>query len=220
MFNMLIMGPPGAGKGTQAQVIARRLGLKHLASGDVVRAEVGGKTEKGTQAKAYMEAGKLVPDELMTSMVGGHIKAACESGAGVVLDGYPRTLPQARSLSQMLETEKLQMHAVVNLKVNHDVLLDRLVYRLSCPKCYRVFHQKNNPPKVAGKCDDCGTALASRPDDNETVIRERLHVYSEQTEPVLAYYRERGLLEEFDGAGPIEEVSECVVQYLKRKKGA
>ncbi|MBI4871838.1 MAG: adenylate kinase [Candidatus Riflebacteria bacterium] len=220
MFLVLLMGPPGAGKGTQAQAIARRLGLKHLASGDVVRAEVGGKTEKGQQAKAYMEAGKLVPDDLMTSMVGGHIKQACEADGGVVLDGYPRTLPQARSLGQLLESERLAMDSVVNLKVPSEVLLDRLVFRLTCPKCNRVYHRKNNPPRAEGKCDDCQSALASRPDDNETVIRERLRVYSEQTQPVLEYYRDRGLLEEFDGSGGIEEVSECVFRYLQERKGA
>ncbi|MBI3891550.1 MAG: adenylate kinase [Candidatus Wallbacteria bacterium] len=217
---MLIMGPPGAGKGTQAQAIAKRLSLKHLASGDVVRAEVGGKTVAGQKAKAYMEAGKLVPDDLVTSMVGSHIKTACESGNGVVLDGYPRTVAQARSLTELLERDGLKMHAVVNLKVPGEALVDRLVNRLTCPKCNWVYHKRNNPPKVEGKCDKDGAALASRPDDNETVIRERLRVYHDQTEPVLAYYRERSVLQEFDGSGAIDEVFECVVRYLENLKGA
>ncbi|MBI4867789.1 MAG: adenylate kinase [Candidatus Wallbacteria bacterium] len=220
MFNMLIMGPPGAGKGTQAQAIAKRLGLEHLASGDVVRAEVKANTPSGQKAREFMDSGKLVPDDLVTSMVGSHIKSACESGNGVVLDGYPRTVAQARSLTDLLDREELRMHAVVNLKVPSEELLDRLVNRLTCPQCNWVYHRRNNPPKSEGVCDNDGAALASRPDDNETVIRERLRVYHEQTEPVLAYYRERGVLQEFDGSGTIDEVFECVVRYLESLKGA
>ncbi len=219
MFNMLIMGPPGAGKGTQAQAIAKRLTLKHLASGDVVRAEVSGNTESGKKAKSFMDSGNLVPDDLVTSMVGSHIKTACESSSGVVLDGYPRTVAQARSLTDLLDREELKMHAVVNLKVPGEELLDRLVNRLTCPKCNWVYHKRNNPPKVEGKCDKDEAVLASRPDDNETVIRERLRVYHDQTEPVLAYYRERGVLQEFDGSGTIDEVFQCVVRYLESLKG-
>ncbi len=216
MFNMLIMGPPGAGKGTQAQDLAKRFSLRHLASGDVVRSEVDGGTPKGLEANEYMKDGKLVPDVLMTSMVADQIKVACESSNGVVLDGYPRTLPQAESLTKILGECGIEMRAVVNLKVPGQEILDRLVFRLTCHGCNRVYHRNNNPPKVEGICDDCGKGLKIRPDDNEQVIRERLRVYEEQTAPVLKYYEERGLLKEFDGTPPIGEVFQCVVQYLQK----
>lgn len=217
---MLIMGPPGAGKGTQAQAIAKRMGLRHVASGDVLRAEVSSGSANGLAAMRHMDRGELVPDALMSKMVGGEIRSVCERGAGVVLDGYPRTVSQARALSELLERESIPMQAVVNLKVPSEELLDRLLNRLTCPECKRVYHVTNNRPKTAGKCDDDGAELATRSDDNEAVIRERLRVYSEQTEPVLSYYDQRGLLKQIDGSGSIEEVFECVVQYLESLKGA
>jgi len=195
-LHVLLLGPPGAGKGTQSGRLADRFDLEHVTTGDALRANPDMETDYGTP-REYMEAGELVPDPVVNEIV----KAALEAADGYVLDGYPRNLEQAEYLDGITDLD-----VVVTLEVPRDELIARLTGRRICPDCGRNFHLEYDPPADPGVCDDCGTELIQREDDQEDVVRERLRVYDENTAPVVAHYDERGVLERIDGDRPPDAV--------------
>jgi len=198
------MGPPGVGKGTQAGALAGWFGLVHLASGDLLRENVRNRTELGVQAHCYMQRGQLVPDDIVVGMVLGRMLSAdCE---GALLDGFPRTIAQARSLDARLARHGRAIDTTVLLTAPADVLLRRITGRLTCGACGASYHVLARPPLRAGRCDECDGELYSRGDDTEQTGRRRLKVYAKQTAPLIHYYGERGLLVEVDGNGEPEEV--------------
>jgi adenylate kinase len=206
-MNIVLLGPPGAGKGTQAKRLAEVFSLQHLSSGDVLRAERASGTELGKQVASIMDSGALVPDAVMVEVMLGRV---LKPGAykGVLLDGFPRTLPQARSLDEALTRAGRRIDAAVSLDVPDEVIVERICGRLSCPKCGTIYHQKFNPPAKDGVCDREGTALVHRRDDTPEVVRQRLAAYHQETEPLIDYYRGRGILAGLDGTQPIEKVEE------------
>jgi len=187
-MRIVLLGAPGAGKGTQCKVIVEKYGVDHLSSGDILRRERAEGTELGQKAQSYMDSGGLVPDGLIVKMMAGAISKS--SNGGFVLDGFPRTINQARELDKSLETSGEKLDAILNLDVNDSVVISRITGRRSCPKCGAVYHIENMKPKVEGKCDHDGEDLVQRPDDIEEVIRERLKNYYSQTQPVVEYYKE------------------------------
>lgn len=197
----MFLGPPGAGKGTQAVRLARARHLAHLSTGDLLRAAVAEGTPLGRAADAHIRAGRLVPDDLVLGALRERIGRS-DARAGFVLDGFPRTLAQARALDAMAELD-----AVVSFELPEPVLLERLAGRRICPKCGAVYHVSASPPREPGRCDRDGVELRQRPDDRPEAVSVRLRVYAEQTEPVLAYYRERGLLRPLDASGSTDEVA-------------
>ncbi len=202
---IVLLGPPGAGKGTQASKISEALSIPHIATGDIFRDAVERGTELGRKAKEYMERGELVPDEIVNGIVKERIsKPDCSNG--FILDGYPRTLNQARALDEMLSEMGRKVDVVLNISVSEDEVVRRLSYRRVCRKCGAIYHLINDPPKREGICDRCGAELYQREDDREEVVRKRLRVYREQTKPLINYYRERGVLVDINGNGDIEEV--------------
>lgn len=207
-MNVVMLGPPGAGKGTQAVRIAQRRGLAHLSSGDILRSEVKDGTELGRKARSYMESGGLVPDDLIIAMMVGRIEKA--GGQGFLLDGFPRTLAQARQLDERLASLRRQVDRVIHLVVSDDELLNRLTGRWTCTKCSAVYHQRNSPPARAGICDACGGELTQRPDDRAEVVANRLRTYHEQTRPLVDYYRGRGVLVDVDGQAGMDEVTRAI----------
>ena len=202
---IVLMGPPGAGKGTQAKRLARDLGIPHVASGDIFREHVQNDTELGRLAKPYMERGELVPDDVTIAMVAERLsRPDCAQGA--LLDGFPRTVPQAQALDARLAELGWCLQVVLYIRVREDVLLRRLAGRWICRTCGAVYHIEFRPPARPGVCDKCGGPLYQRSDDREETARRRLQVYFKQTAPVLQYYRDQGLLVEIDGEQGIEEV--------------
>jgi len=214
---IILLGPPAAGKGTQAKLIAETFGIPQISTGDILRANVARKTELGMKAKAIMERGELVPDELVCDMVASRLQEA-DCGRGFILDGFPRTVRQAEwldaQLAKMREAKKGDVVAqqacaapvVIRLLVDYNVLLQRITGRRSCPTCGRIYNVYFQPPKVQGICDVEGTPLVTRPDDEESVFAERMKAYERQTLPLADYYRERGRLIEVNGEQPVEEV--------------
>ncbi len=194
--HVLLLGPPGAGKGTQSARLAERFGLEHVTTGDALRANRDMETDYGTP-REYMEAGELVPDPVVNEIV----KAALEAADGYVLDGYPRNLEQAEYLDGITDLD-----VVATLEVPRDELVDRLTGRRVCPDCGRNYHVEYDRPEVEGVCDDCGAELVQREDDSEDVVRERLRVYDENTAPVVEHYDERGVLRRIDGDRPPDAV--------------
>jgi len=204
---IVLLGPPGAGKGTQAKVLSQTLGLSHISSGDLFRDHLQRKTELGILAQGYMQRGELVPDNVTISMIRERMRDK-DCGKGAILDGFPRTVAQAEALDQFLADSKLgTIRKGPYIKVESQVLVDRLGGRWSCRAGGHVYHEKFNPPKVAGKCDVDGTDLYQREDDKAETVKNRIRVYFEQTAPLIEYYRRKGVLAEIDGAKPIEEVT-------------
>jgi len=203
---IVLLGPPGAGKGTQAELIASTLNLPHISSGDLFRENLRGKTELGKQAEVYMTRGELVPDELTIAMVKDRISRP-DCAAGALLDGFPRTPAQAEALATMLAEMGGKVDVVPYISVPTEILMERLTGRWTCKTDQHVYHTKFNPPKVAGLCDIDGTELYQRNDDKPEAIERRLSVYLAQTAPLIAYYKDRGLLVEVDGTQSIEDVS-------------
>jgi adenylate kinase len=195
------MGAPGAGKGTQARLLAERKGISHISTGDILREAIAQKTALGQQAHAFMERGQLVPDDVVVGIVKERLRAPDFAG-GYILDGFPRTVAQARSLEAIGQ----EPTAVLELIVPREDLVQRMTGRRVCRGCGTMFHVDFNPPRAAGLCDRCGGQLYQRDDDLETTIRRRLEVYAEQTAPVLQHYREAGLLRQVAGTGTREEV--------------
>ena len=201
MPRIVFLGPPGAGKGTQAAGLARELGIPHLSTGDMLRAAVAAGSPLGNEADEYMRAGKLVPDALVLKILEERL-ALPDAKAGFLLDGYPRNLAQGETLAQ-----RLPVDAVVSFEVPSEELVRRLSERRTCPKCQAVYHLTFQPPKVPGRCDHDGAELVQRPDDRPAAVQNRLRVYADQTAPLLDFYRQRGLLRPVDASGPPEEVA-------------
>lgn len=212
---IVLLGPPGAGKGTQAQVIAKEYGLVHISSGDLFRENLKNETDLGKLAQGYMSRGELVPDEVTIAMVKERIsRPDCSKGA--LLDGFPRTPVQADALAKMLEGFNGQVSSVPYIAVPADVLIDRLSGRWSCPVCGTVYHDKFNPPQMAGHCDKDGAELIQREDDQPATVERRIRVYMEQTAPLIAYYKSRGVLAEVDGTRSIDEVSGLMLASIRK----
>jgi adenylate kinase len=214
-MNLILLGPPGAGKGTQAKRLEDRHSLVQLSTGDMLRAVVASGAPLGQQAKEIMAAGKLMPDELMIEMIADRItKPDCSTG--FILDGFPRTVPQAEALDRMLEKKGLKLDHVIEMKVDDAALVERITGRYTCAKCGQGYHDKFQTPKVDGVCDVCGsTEFTRRADDNAETVSTRLAAYHKQTAPILPYYRERGVLETVDGMADIDVVTDQIEALLK-----
>jgi adenylate kinase len=212
---IVLLGAPGAGKGTQAALISQKLKLAHIASGDLFRAALEKGTELGRQAKAYMEKGQLVPDEITIKMVLERIKAPDCQG-GIILDGFPRNLEQAKALENALKLQNRAIDRAVYIKVSEAELLKRLSGRWICRKCQTPYHEVSSPPKVAGTCDKCGGELYQRADDNIDTIKKRLEVYFRETAPLIEYYEKAGKLLEIKGEGSMEEIGQRIIAALQR----
>jgi adenylate kinase len=212
---VVLVGPPGAGKGTQAQFIASHLAVPKVSTGDIFRYNVSAGTELGRQAKSFMERGDLVPDEVTVAMVAGRLEEE-DAQAGFLLDGFPRNVPQAETLKKMLADWGMRLDLVLELVVDHDEVIRRLSGRRTCRKCGRVWHIAFDPPSVAGKCDECGGELFQRDDDREETIRHRLVVYQVQTQPLISYYADEGILLGIDATGPVDDVTERALLALRR----
>jgi len=213
---VIFLGPPGAGKGTQAKQIAQEYGVPHISTGDMFREHVSRGTPLGLRAKAIMERGELVPDDLVLSMVEERISRP-DCAQGFILDGFPRTLPQAQRLDEILERRKVQP-LVVHFVVDQNRLMRRLTGRRTCAIGGEIYNVYDHPPKVPGRCDRDGGELVQRPDDREEVIAERLAAYERQTRPLVDYYRGSGVLKDVDGMAPPEAVTKDVLGLLAQKK--
>ena len=210
---LVLLGAPGAGKGTQAAIISQKTGLTHIASGDLFRQAVQKGTDLGKLVKSYMDKGELAPDEVTIKVIMERLgEPDCEKGC--IFDGFPRTLDQAKALEEKLSEQKKGIDKAVFIEVPDEDLMKRLGGRWTCKSCQAVYHEVASPPKVAGKCDKCGGELYQRPDDNEATIRERLKVYFNQTTPVLEYYKNNGKLIAVDGKLSIDEVAAKVIEVL------
>jgi adenylate kinase len=213
---IVLLGPPGAGKGTQAQIVSKTLGLPHISSGDIFRENLKNQTDLGLQAKGYMDRGELVPDDLTISMIRDRLsRPDCASGA--LLDGFPRTVAQAKALAIMLEGFQGKVDAVPYIKVAEQVLIERLTGRWTCRAQGHVFHEKHNLPQKAGVCDHDGSELYQRDDDKAETVINRITVYFAQTAPLIEYYQQGGQLLEIDGTQPIEKVSADLLAALATK---
>jgi adenylate kinase len=211
---LVLLGAPGAGKGTQATLLVEELGLVHVSSGDLFRENLGKKTELGILAKSYMDKGELVPDEVTIKMVIDRL-ARPDCVKGVILDGFPRTLAQAQALDKALSEQGNEISLVPYIHVSEDLLLRRLAGRWTCKQCKAVYHEIYSPPKVAGVCDACGGELYQRPDDTPETQKNRIDVYMRQTQPLIEYYQSAGLLAQVDGEGDVESVQSALLQIIQ-----
>lgn len=214
-MRLILLGPPGSGKGTQAQLLSKRLQLDHIGTGDIIREAIRTETPAGKRAKPYVHSGKLVPDDLVNYLVADRFRGS-DRPAKFIMDGYPRTLAQATAFDNVLQAPQLELTAVVSLDVDDNEIVRRLSGRWSCPKpgCKATYHTVSNPPRVAGICDRCGSALVQRDDDREETVKERLRVYHANTEELIPYYRQRGLLREVPGQGNIEDIYANILRVL------
>lgn len=213
----ILLGAPGAGKGTQADIIVNEMSLPHVASGDLFRHALKNETPLGKQAESYMKAGKLVPDEITIKMILERIaQADCKDGC--VFDGFPRNLDQAKALDVALEKTGKSIEKAIYIEVPEEALLDRLTGRFVCRTCQSPYHKKNSPPKKEGVCDKCSGELYQRADDKEETIKERLKVYFAQTMPLLDYYEKKGRLLRVNGNQHIDQVGKDIVEFLKGLK--
>jgi adenylate kinase len=204
-MNIILMGPPGAGKGTQAEQIKAAYPIPHISTGDMFREAVSNGTEKGIEAKKYMDAGKLVPDEVTIGIVEERLaKPDCQTG--FMLDGFPRTLVQAEALDKALDKMGKKLEAAINISVPSDILIDRMAGRVSCQECKTVYNTRFNPPIKAGVCDKCGGNLIHRDDDKEETVKNRLQVYMDQTAPLLDYYQKQNKLFDINGNRDTKDV--------------
>ncbi len=213
-MNLVLLGPPGAGKGTQAVRIASEFGLKHLSSGDILREERKNQTELGRQAQDYMDRGVLVPDDLIIAMMIDHISRP-EAAGGFLLDGFPRTVVQAEGLDERMAEKGIRLDAVINMEVSDEEVTKRLTGRLYCPKCGRTYHAMFSPPKKSGVCDDDGEAVTRRKDDQPEVVKQRLETYHAQTQPLVDYYSRTGLLKAVEGGGSVDEVTSAIKEVCQ-----
>jgi len=211
---VVLVGPPGAGKGTQAEFVASHLSIPKISTGDIFRANVSQGTPLGKEAKKYMDAGDLVPDEVTIGMVRDRL-ADDDASAGFLLDGFPRTVRQAQVLDEMLETMSSCLSVVLELVVDDEEVVRRLSGRRTCRQCAHVWHVDFDPPAKEGVCDHCGGELFQRDDDREETIRHRLEVYNDQTAPLIGYYADRGLLIGLDATGPVDDVTDRAIASLR-----
>ena len=214
---IILLGAPGAGKGTQADIVAQELNLVHIAPGDLFRQALEQGTKLGLQAKHYMEKGVLVPDEIATQMVLERMSAP-DCAGGVILDGFPRNLKQAEALDKALSQQDKTIDKVVYIKVPEEELMKRLSGRWICRQCQAVYHEVNSPPRVGGKCDKCGGELYQRPDDTAETIKKRLEVYFAETAPLIDHYTPGDRLIEIDGVGNVDEVARRIVTVLQEEE--
>jgi adenylate kinase len=212
---IVLVGPPGAGKGTQAQFIASHLSIPKISTGDIFRANVSQATPLGMEAKKYMDAGDLVPDEVTIAMVKDRL-ADDDAQDGFLLDGFPRNVRQAEVLDEMLDGLAASLAVVLELVVDDDEVVRRLSGRRTCRSCAHVWHQDFDPPSKPGVCDDCGGDLFQRDDDREETIRHRLEVYAEQTAPLVGFYADKGVLVGIDATGPVDDVTDRAILALHR----
>lgn len=213
-MHIILMGPPGAGKGTQAALLASQEAIPHISTGDIFRANMRQGTPLGKLAKSYVDAGKYVPDDVTNGMVKDRL-AQDDCKKGFILDGYPRTPDQAEALATMLADLDLQLDAVINIAVPDELLVERAVGRRVCRSCGATYHVKFNPPQTEGVCDKCGGELYQRSDDNEEAVANRLDVYEAQTQPLIEYYQEKGLLKNINGDQEISKVLADILTSLK-----
>ena len=213
-MNIILLGPPGAGKGTQASRLERERGMVQLSTGDMLRAAVAAGTPVGLQAKAVMAAGELVSDEIVSRILSGRLDAD-DARAGFILDGYPRTQAQAETLDPLLAAKGLQLHHVIELEVDEDALVERITGRFTCANCGEGYHDIYKLPKVAGTCDVCGHHdFKRRPDDNAATVRTRMAEYRAKTAPILPYYEARGMVSRDDGMGNMDAVHAAIDAVL------
>ena len=212
-MNIILLGPPGAGKGTQAQRLVEDRGMTQLSTGDMLRAAVKAGTPVGVEAKAIMDAGGLVSDSIVSALIGERLDAG--TGAGAIFDGYPRTAAQAESLDGLLSERGQQLDHVIELAVDEDALVERIVGRFTCANCGAGYHDTFKQPKVAGVCDACGaTEFKRRPDDNEETVRTRMAEYRAKTAPIIPIYEARGLVHRVDGMADIDAVTRAIAAIL------
>ena len=209
MMKLIFLGPPGAGKGTQAGIISKRLGIPTISTGDMLRAAVKEGTEIGKQAQAFMDAGKLVPDEVLIGIVGERV-AKPDCALGYILDGVPRTIAQAKALEDI----GIQFNHVISIETTDTVVTERLEWRRVCQNCGATYHLHNNPPKAEGVCDACGHALIQRKDDSAETVQKRLEIYHAETEPLKDFYAERGLLRKVQDSGGISTTNQSIMAIL------
>ncbi len=214
-MNIILLGPPGAGKGTQAERLAKSHRMIQLSTGDMLRAEAASESELGKQANDIMESGDLMPDDIVVQIVAEQLcRDECEFG--FTLDGFPRTETQARALDGIMREKGLKLHGVIEMKVDDDALTERITGRFSCAKCGTGYHDKNNRPKVNGVCDECGsTEFKRRADDNEETVRQRLAAYHAVTEQILPFYKEKSILRSVDGMVPIDQVTKQIEDVIE-----
>ena len=212
-MKIVLLGPPGAGKGTQAKSISNRYSIPHISTGDIFRKNISENTPLGIEAKSYMDKGQLVPDEVTINMVKDRLKQDdCKNG--YLLDGFPRTVHQAEALQEFLLSIDEKLDTALLIEVPTEFILERMTGRRVCPSCGASYHIKFNPPTIAGKCDVCGSDVIQRKDDTEETVSERLDVYERQTQPLIDFYKERNLLSIVDGTKAINEVFEGICDIL------
>lgn len=213
-MKLILLGPPGAGKGTQAKMLTEKFLIPQISTGDILRAAVKDGTSMGRKAKEYMDAGGLVPDEVVVGIVRDRLQET-DCGNGFILDGFPRTVAQADALQASLQNMGKQLDRVISLEVDTEALVERLTGRRTCKECGRGYHLKFDPPVEPGICVACGGELFQRDDDQEETIRKRLQIYTDQTAPLISYYRAAGVLMELDGMQPIPQVQEKMLTLLQ-----
>ena len=216
-MNLILLGPPGAGKGTQAKILTKKYAIPQVSTGDILRVAVAEQTPMGIKAKEFMDRGALVSDEVVVGIVKERL-AKPDCASGFILDGFPRTVKQADALNQMLKALDKSIDHVISICVEKDELLERVTGRRTCRSCGKGFHVTFDPPKVNGICDECNGELYQRADDSEETIRKRLGVYEEQTAPLIAYYAQQSLLRTVYGIGSIEEIQRKLLSILEGRQ--
>jgi adenylate kinase len=217
-MRLVFLGPPGVGKGTQAETLSKEYRVPHIATGDMLRTAMAKRTPVGLEAKSYIDAGKLVPDDVIINLVAERLKEP-DTAAGYILDGFPRTIKQAEALSEILRRDRQGIDRVLYFDLNEEELVKRIAGRRSCPACQKVYHMSFNPPPQEGTCS-CGTALVQRKDDRPETVKARLVVYRNETAPLIQHYREQGLLSQIDADAGVEAVTGRVKEAIFGKKSS